>query len=840
MLRATLRSLLARKLRLMLSAMAVVLGVSFVVGAFVLTDSLGKTFTDLFDTVNKNIAVDVRGAEKGAGTAGEDGGGRLSVPATAVATVEAVDGVAEVQPSIVNAGSMAIVGKDGKAISSNGAPTIGANWIESDRLNQQRIVDGNAPRGPTEVVLDPKLAEKAGVGVGDRTVVFTPTGQLDATVAGLARYTNGKDSLGGESYIFFDTATAQKVLRVEGYTDLVVAADDGVSQEELRGRVAAVLPAGTEAITGDKLADEQASDIQEGLGFLNTFLLVFAAVALFVGAFIIFNTFSILVAQRTRELALMRALGAGKGQVTRSVLLEALVVGGLASAIGLAGGIGVAIGLQALFSAFGAGLPSAAIVIEARTIIVAFAVGILVTAVAALMPARRAAKVPPIAAMRDAATPDRSLVRQTVGGAVLLAGGAVAMTLGLTGSGLSILGLGTVLAFLGVALLSPHLSRPVTGLVGVVFRRGLPGRLGKQNSQRNPRRTASTAAALMIGLALVSAVGVLGASLKDSVRKTVDQAVGADFIVDHNATGIAPRTIDQIEALPGVGSATFFRQERVVFDGDDDYPVAISPSAIGSTVSLNQTAGSITALGPGKMLIADDKATDKNLTVGSTVPVQYPDGTSATLTVAGIYKSNSLVGSYVLDTSAGDHFDEPLYAAGLVKVADGADPAQVRGELERTLKAYPNLTLQDRTEFVGEATGQIDQLVQFFSLLLALSIGIAVLGIVNTLALSVLERTRELGLLRAVGMSRRQVKRMVRVESVLVAVFGGLLGLVVGVIFGVALQRALVGEGVTELAFPVGQLVLYLVIAAAAGVLAAWLPARRAAKLNVLRAIATD
>ena len=840
MLRATLRSLLARKLRLMLSAMAVVLGVSFVAGAFVLTDSLGNAFTDLFATVSKNVAVDVRGAEKGTGTADSDGGGRKAVPVTAVDAVKAVDGVAEVQPNIVNAGSMAVVGKDGKALSSNGAPTIGANWIESDRLNQQRIISGRGPRAPDEVVLDPRLAEKAGIGVDSRTVVFTPTGQLDVTVVGLARYANGKDSLGGESYIFFDTATAQKVLRVNGYSDLLVAADDGVSQEELRTRVAAVVPAGTEAITGKQLSDEQASDIQEGIGFLNTFLLVFAAVALFVGAFIIFNTFSILVAQRTRELALMRALGAGKGQVTRSVLLEALVVGGIASAVGLAGGIGVAIGLQALFSAFGAGLPSAPIVIEPRTVVVAFAVGIIVTAVAALLPARRAAKVPPVAAMRDAATPDRSLLRQTVGGVILLVGGAVAMTLGLTGSGLSILGVGTVLAFLGVALLSPHLSRPVTGLVGVIFRRGLPGRLGKQNSQRNPRRTASTAAALMIGLALVSAVGVLGASLKDSVRKTVDQAVGADFIVDHNATGISQKTVDEIGKLPGVGASSFFKQERVVLAGDGDYPVAISPTAIGTTVSLNQTAGTITGLAPGKLLVADDKAKDKNLGVGSAVKVQYPDGTSADLTVAGIYKSNSLVGSWVLDISAASHYDDQLYAAGLVKVEDGADPAQVRSELDRTLAAYPNLTLQDRTEFVGEATGQIDQLVQFFSLLLALSIGIAVLGIVNTLALSVLERTRELGLLRAVGMSRRQVKRMVRVESVLVAVFGGLLGLVVGAIFGVALQRALVGQGVTELAFPVGQLLLYLVIAAVAGVLAAWLPARRAAKLNVLRAIATD
>ena len=297
-----------------------------------------------------------------------------------------------------------MLGKDGKALSTNGAPIIAGNWIESDRLNQQRVVAGTAPRGPTEVVLDGRLAGKAGVEVGDTTTVFLPTGQQRVKVVGLVQYTNGKDTLGGESYVFFTTAAAQRLLHVNGYSDLVVAAADGVSQQQLRDRVAAALPGGTEAVTGTQLADEQASDIQKGIGFLNTFLLVFAAVALFVGAFIIFNTFSILVAQRTRELALMRALGASKGQVTRSVLLEAVVVGGIASAIGLGAGVGVAIGLQALFGAFGAGLPAATPVLELRTVVAAFAVGIIVTAAAALLPARRAAKVPPVAAMRDAAT----------------------------------------------------------------------------------------------------------------------------------------------------------------------------------------------------------------------------------------------------------------------------------------------------------------------------------------------------------------------------------------------------------------------------------------------------
>jgi putative ABC transport system permease protein len=837
MLHATLKSLLARKLRLTLSALAVVLGVAFVVGAFVLTDTLGHTFTDLFNTVNKNIAVDVRGPQINPDTGDE----RRDVPAATLATVKAVPGVAEAQGNVVNAsGQISLLGKDGKALSTNGAPVVAGNWIDSTTLNEQRVVSGHAPRGPTEVVLDGRLADKAGVRVGGTTTLFLPTGQQKVTVVGLVQYTNGKDTLGGESYVYFTTATAQKLLDVQGYSDIVVAASDGVSQQQLRDRVATSLSGGLEAITGQQLADEQASDLQQGIGFLNTFLLVFAAVALFVGAFIIFNTFSILVAQRTRELALMRALGAAKGQVTRSVLFEAVVVGGLASAIGLGAGIGVAIGLQALFGAFGAGLPSASPVIELRTVIAAFAVGILITAAAALLPARRAAKVPPVAAMRDAATADRSLVKQTIAGAVLAVAGAVAMTLGLTGSGLAILGLGTALAFLGVALLSPLVSRPVTGAIGQLFRRRLPGRLGRQNSLRNPRRTASTAAALMIGLALVAAVGVLGSSLKDSVRKIASDAIGADYIVSPTAAGMDQQAFDALRQTPGVGTVSGLRGGEAVMAGKKEFPTAVDASALGSTIDLSVTSGRASDLAAGATLISDDVADDKHLSVGSTVPVTWEDGTRSTLRVAGVYQSNQLIGDYLIDSADANHFRQQLYFAALVKAAPGTDVAGLRTSLDRAMQPYPNIQVQDQSQFVGDATKQIDQLVQFFQLLLALSVGIAILGIVNTLALSVLERTRELGLLRAVGMSRRQVKRMVRVESVLVSVFGGLLGLVVGIVFGVALQKALVSQGVTVLSFPLGQLGLYLLLAAVAGVLAAWLPARRASRLNVLQAVASD
>jgi putative ABC transport system permease protein len=843
MLRATIKSLLARKLRLLLSAMAIVLGVSFVAGAFVLTDSLGRTFDDLFTTISKNIAVEVRGtvqADLGEEDGPSDGETRRNVPASALDTIRKVDGVAEAQPSVF--GNAVVIGTDGEPVTNNGAPNIGMNWVESTTLTQQRIVDGNPPRAPDEIVLDPAYAERTGHHKGDTVTVLTTTGQQQFEVVGLVRYEDGKSSLGGETYVLFTTETAQKVLDTPGeYTDIQVAARDGVSQTELRDRVAAALPAGVEAITGQQFADEQASDVQEGLGFFNTFLLVFAGVALFVGAFIIFNTFSILIAQRTRELALMRALGASRRQVNRSVLFESLIIGFIASAVGLLAGIGVAIGLKAAFNAIGAELPPGPTIVLPRTVIAAFAVGVLVTVAAAVIPARRAAKIAPVAAMRDAATPDRSLVRQTISGVVVLVLGGVAMTFGLTGSGLAILGVGTALAFLGITLLSPLVSRPVSRAIGWLFTRRIPGKLGRENAMRNPRRTAATAAALMIGLALVSAVGVLGSSLKGSIQKVVSGAVGADFVLDSQTSGISEQTMAALRQQSGVGQVDGLRFDMVRVNGERKPVIATSPAAIGQNLSLHQKQGSVAALRPDGVLVSDKVVVDKGWHVGDKLDFAFRDGSKSPFTIVGTYKSNQLVGDYVLDQAVAPHFhDGKLYAVALVKAVSGADLGQVRQSLETAIQPYPNVDLQDRSQFAAEAASQIDAAVRILSALLALSVLIAVLGIINTLALSVLERTRELGLLRAVGMSRRQVKRMVRVESVVIAIFGGLLGLVVGGVFGVALQRALVNQGVTELSFPVGQLLGYLLLAALAGVLAAWLPARRASRLNVLQAIAAE
>ena len=484
MIRATFRSLTARKLRLVLSSLSIVLGVSFVSGAFVLTDSLGKVFDDLFTTISKNVAVDIRGDKVTTGNQGDDV--RALLPQDLLPQVEQVDGVKEAQGQIQ--GSAQLVDTKGKAVGTGGAPTFGFNWFDSTLLQPGTIVDGRAPHGPDEIAINRGLLDRTDYKLGDTAPVLTDQPLKSYKIVGIVEF-EGKPSFAGETDVFFETPVAQQVLNLTGkFNEITVAADSGVGEVELRDRIRPLLPADAQAITGTRSAAEQASDVKKGLGFFNTFLLTFALIALFVGAFIIFNTFSMLVAQRTRELALMRMPGASRGQVRRAVLLEAVVVGLLSSFIGLICGIGVALGLKALFGVFGAQLPDAPTIVATRTVILSFAVGTLVTAAAAFMPARRASRVAPLAALRDAATPDRSLKRQTIIGTIVLIIGAAAMTKSLRDGGLQLLGLGTLLAFIGIAMLSPLVSKPVASVVGRLFSRRLPGRLGRENAVRNPRR----------------------------------------------------------------------------------------------------------------------------------------------------------------------------------------------------------------------------------------------------------------------------------------------------------------------------------------------------------------
>ena len=841
MIRATFRSLAARKLRLLLSSLSIVLGVSFVSGAFVLTDSLGRVFDDLFSTISQNVAVDVRGDEV---TSGDQGTVRALLPQDLLGKVEQVDGVKEAQGQVQ--GSAQLVDTKGKTVGTGGAPTFGFNWYDSKLLQSGEIVQGRAPRGPDEIAINRGLLDRTDYKLGDSAPVLTDQPLRTYTIVGIVEF-DGKPSFAGETDVFFETATAQDVLNLKGhYNEITVAAESGVGEVELRDRIRELIPKNAEAITGKAAADEQASDVKKGLGFFNTFLLVFAFIALFVGAFIIFNTFSMLVAQRTRELALLRMLGASRGQVRRAVLLESMVVGLISSLIGLAAGVGVALGLKALFGVFGAQLPDGPTIVATRTVIASFVVGTVVTTAAAFMPARRASRVAPLAALREAATPDRSLKRQTVIGVVVLLLGAAAMTKSLRDGGLQLLGLGTLLAFIGIAMLSPLVSRPVASTVGRLFSRRLPGRVGRENAVRNPRRTASTAAALMIGLALISAVTVLGSSLKASVAKTVAGAVTADFILNTQGPGFPDAVVQAAAKQDGVRTTAAVKVDGAQLCDNADcsaakqvFVTAFPAKAIGDLVNVTVVAGS-DELRPGSMLLSESAAKSRNLAPGDKVTVQFARSTPQTLTVAGTYETNQLIGDYLVDASKAADFSTQRDVAALVGLDDGANAASVRRGLDTALKQYPNVEVLDQSEFVGEAKSQVNLIVTIINILLGLSVIIALLGVLNTLALSVIERTREIGLLRAVGMARRQVKGMIRTEAVLICTFGGLLGLVVGSVFGIALQQALKGDGVTELGFPVGTLLVYLLCSALAGVVAAALPARRASRLNVLEAIATE
>lgn len=847
MLRATLKGVLAHKIRLLLTALAVVLGVAFVAGTYVLTDTLNATFDTLFDEVTQGVDVSVR-AESGFGDETSFTASRDTVPEDLRQVVAAVDGVQAADGSLV--GYAQYVDKEGKAIVTGGAPTLGVNWTDVPELNPLRLRDGRAPRGPTEVLMDAGTAAEHDFAVGDTVRILFQGPPADFTVVGIAGF-GAADNLAGATLAVFDTPTTQRVLDKVGRFDTIdVVGDGSASPLDLRARVQNALPDGYEALTGTQVADEQSSQIQEALGFINTFLLVFAGISLFVGAFIILNTFSILVAQRTRELALLRALGASRGQVLASVVGEAAVVGVVASAAGLGLGILVALGLKALLGAFGIDLPGGGLVVRPRTIVVSMVVGELVTVVAAVGPARRASKLPPMAALSGAGTDvGGSLRRRTVAGVVVVAGGLASLAAGLFGDGgIELVGLGAALTFVGVALLMPLVARPMASGLGrplprIFFVRGIAAKLARQNALRNPRRTASTAAALTIGLGLVGCMSVMAASIVRSGASIIDRALAADYILstDQFTPTISAEVANRLGQLPELGAVTGLKTSEFKVEGSTRSVYAGEPGDLPRLLNIEMVTGSVASLGPGDVIVEERVAEDKDLAVGDFLPVTFARTGDAELRVAGTYERNQLLGDYTVSTETFlENFTENLDFVVLTKAATGVAPAAAREAVDRVAEDFPNVEVRDQVEFKAEQKRQINQALGLVSALLGLAIVIAFLGIVNTLALSVFERTRELGLLRAVGMARRQVRAMIRGESVIISVLGAIIGLAVGVLFGWALVADLSGEGLSELVIPVGQLLTYVVVAGVLGVLAAVFPARRAARLNVLEAISHE
>jgi putative ABC transport system permease protein len=850
-IRASLKSLLARRVRLLLSTFAIVLGVAFVTGILMFSDTLQRSFTALFastvgDTVIQPEGSDLQGGQGPAVTT-------QTVPASLRPALERLPGAARVD-GIVSATGVYVLSTEGKVVGGSGPPAFGGSWTDAPAghgLEGLIILEGHEPHGADEVVLDEDTADRAGYHLGDQVAIVTATKRLDVhpTLVGIAGFRQG-GSLNGATYAAFDTPTAQRLFLdgQDAYNTFWVTARDGVSQEELTDQAAAVLPDGYEAVTGDDAAEDRAGPLLNSIDFLTTLLLIFAGIALVVSSYIIVNTFSILVAQRSRELALLRALGASKRQVIRSVQLEAFAIGVVGSTLGFGLGILLAMGIRALVGQIGLDLAEQPLVLAPRTPIAAYATGIVVTMVAAWLPARRTGRIAPVQALRDdIALPESSVRRRLLLGVALLAVGVplalVGLFVGAAPHNGGWVGAGVLAVLLGVTAASPVIGRPFLRATGAADARlfGPMGRLAGQNSLRNPRRTTATASALMIGLTLAFTVAIIGSSAKSSVDHLVKENFIGDYIVSSAfGEGFSPAITDRMAGVDGVDTVLRERYGFGVLKGDPLSVVATAPETI-SRFDMMMVSGLATDLADGTVLVQDDWAQDHDVSVGDTVELTVPTGKKQ-WRVVGIFEKTPLVFAPVL-TSTGTLLDAgfPDQDNYVVVLADdGAVGAGLEDRLDAIVADLPVVTVKDEQAFAAEQRAPIDRIIAIIYVLLCFAVVIAILGIVNTLALSVIERTREIGLLRAIGVSRRQLRLMIRLESVVIAVLGAVLGVGLGIVFGVTLMYSLRDQGLERISIPVVQLVVFLVLSLVIGVLAAVFPARRAARLDVLRAIATE
>ena len=844
MLKATWRSLKAHKARMLLSGLAVVLGVAFVVGTFIFTDTLKGTFDELFNNEVPDVVVTQEsevGADNGQGTVVS------IVPESVLEEIIATPGVAVATGDIQVLG-VSLIDAEGQPIGGNGPPQFGFSFPEypdEPQLSGLTVVEGRAPSAPEEIVIDLQTAERGGFEVGDTVTVVTQGPRIEAPLVGLARY-GVSGSLAGATLTLFDRQYAQDTfIGEDAWNQVSILADEGVTPEQLRDDLTAELGAGYKVATGQELQDEAADQLSTALGFINTFLLVFAFIALFVGTFIILNTFSMLVARRTRELALLRAIGASKRQITWSVVGEALLLGLLGGFLGILLGIGVALGLRELLGVIGADLPAGNLVLAPRTIIFGMTVGVVVTVVAAWFPARRASQVPPVAAMRDeVALPARSLRLRGIAGFVLTGGGLLALAVAVLNEDLprrlSVAGLGALALLLGVIVLAPVFSRGLVGAVGApVARLGSVGTLAVRNAQRDRRRTAATATAILVGLALVTAIGVLGSSTTKSTDALVDDVITADFIVQPNGfVPFSPEVGDAIEAVPGVALVSRIRQVPALINGDETLVTGVEPESIGQVQTLGISPA---ALGTGGIVYDTAAALDEGLKLGDMVEVTWSSGVTESLELRETYDGQSAFSGWTVSLATMEAAGLPMVDSFLyAPLEPDVDVAAVRAQLDQIQADYPTVQILDQTEFKETISGQINQLLSLVYALLGLSVIIAIFGVVNTLALSIIERTREIGMLRAVGMLRRQVRTMIRWESIVISFFGAFTGVALGLVLGISLQKLLENDGITELAIPWALIVTVLVATAFVGVLAAVWPARRAANLDVLAAIRTE
>ncbi len=844
-----LRNLLARKARTLLTSLAVVLGVMMVSGTYILTDTIDQSFGNIFEQSNAGIDAVVSAKE----TVETDDNQESPFSADILDRVQGVEGVEAADGGIFDT-QVSILDKDGEPIGGNGAPSFGASVV-ADRFDALSYPEGRKPAADDEVVIDKQTAGRAGYEVGDRVRV---AGKEDATayeLVGVATL-GDVDSFGGASIALFTLDEIRRVTRKEGEFDQIsVAAAPGVSPEELTRRLDEALPASVEAQTGQEDTQAQKDDVGEFISILKTAMLIFSGVSLFVAAFLIFNTFSITVAQRTREFSMLRTIGASRRQLVRTVVFEAAAIGLLASVLGLLAGIGFAPAINALFHALEIDLPNEGSVVATRTIVLAFALGIGLTVLASLIPALRITRVPPVTGLREGAvleTPKSHRLRSALATG-LTAIGAVSMLLGVFGAlspGELWIGVGAAAVFFGVALLSPRLVGPMAALVGRPLERfrGVSGRLARENAVRNPGRTASTAAALMIGLALVSFVAIFASGLSSSITAAFDKTVKADLILTNTdgfsdiSAGVtgAVADVDGVE----VASPTRFAQANTAGD-EGGYLTLVDTDTVGSVMTLDWEEGDdavLAGLGKTDAVIDEKWGREKGLSVGDDFKAETSSGKTLSYTVRGTFVDRAdFNGDYVASDVTAAAYGEPnSLQQVLLSLEDGADTGAVRKDIDALVAdRYPTVEPKDKGEFGDFISGEVNQLLGVVYALLALAVIVSLFGIVNTLALSIHERTRELGLIRAVGMSRRQVRRIIRYEAVITALIGAVLGSVLGVLFALIMSRPLADEGFA-LSIPVGTLIFLLILAIVAGVIAAIGPARRASRLDVLDALAYE
>ncbi|MGW1003358.1 ABC transporter permease [Streptomyces sp. NPDC002520] len=842
MFRTALRNILAHKARLLMTVLAVMLGVAFVSGTLVFTNTLSDAYQN--SSAKGFDQVDVAVQPKFQDSRGDQVGRTPELTQALLDKAAKVPGAASATGVVT--GFTAIADKDGKLIGGGWQSQGGNYWGTKDA--RYPLVSGHAPSGRGELLIDSKTAKRAGYKVGDTVRVSVDGPVLTPTVSGIFTTDDGNVAAGG-SLALFDTPTAQALFGKKGtYDEIDVKAAAGTSQAALKSGLDTALPSHlVKTTTGKKLADDQAQAISDGMSGLRQALLVFAGIALFVGTFIIANTFTMLVAQRTRELALLRAVGASRRQVTRSVLIEAFVVGTVAGVTGLAAGIGIGAGLRALLGSFGASVPDGPLVITPGTVVAALAVGIVITVLAAWLPGRRAAKIPPVAAMSSVhakATTKSLVLRNTLGALFSAAGVAVVLSATTmdTDSAQGPMGLGAVLLIIGVFILTPLLSRPLIAAAAPVLRVfGVSGRLARQNSVRNPRRTAATASALMIGLTLITGMTVMAGSLQTAIDKMASSAIRADYVVSMaNRSPLSPDVAKKLATADGVTASSPLRNGPSRIDGKTEFLTGVDGSSIGRLTDLKVDDGAF-EVGGAKVVVDKDRAKEHGWRAGSDFTVHFEDGKAKKLTVAGVYEGNDMLNGIMLDNKVlTPHLTDPTDMQVMVRTAHGAS-ASAKDSLEKTLGLNPAIQVQDKKDISNDIAKMFTMILNMVYGLLGMAVIVAVLGVINTLAMSVFERSQEIGMLRAIGLDRRAVKRMVRLESLVISLFGGVLGIGLGVFFGWAAGELLGTKLATyELVLPWDRMAVFLLLAAVVGVLAALWPARRAARLNMLAAIKAE